>query len=527
MTKPIIFTNGRIYQGKGSCLSGQSLLVQGSLICSLGPLSELRSLAGEARELDMQGGLLLPGLVDSHLHLAQLAYALQSVDCEIPSKKQLLERVRMKALCSAADWVIGYGWNQNSWNPPEFGSAEELDAASEGKAVVLFAKSLHALWANTRAMQLAGVNAGTPNPLGGAVLRNENGEPTGIFLENAMQLMQKAIPEASAELLEKCMDETQAYLFSMGITAVHDFDRFESYEALVKLEKSERLHLRVAKSLPAAAVEQIQSWDYRSLLSTKHLRPGWVKAFADGALGPQSAAMLAPYEGSQAKGMLLISKEEILELGIKAHQAGWPLAVHAIGDAANHEVIEGYKLLRAYEAGKELEPLLYRIEHVQCMTPQDQELMKSLGIIASVQPIHAASDMFTAEKHWGARCEYAYAYRSLLNKGIPSIYGSDAPVEPSNPFLGLHAAVSRRKASGEPGEEGWYPKQRLSLAEALDGFSFNANAVAGFADATAIAPGQTANLLLLKEDLFTLDPQQIAAIKPLMTLVEGEVRFEA
>ena len=157
------------------------------------------------------------------------------------------------------------------------------------------------------------------------------------------------------------------------------------------------------------------------------------------------------------------------------------------------------------------------------MRPADQDLMKSLGIIASVQPIHATSDMFTASKHWGSRCAYAYAYRSFLDKGIPCIYGSDAPVESANPFLGIHAAVTRRKYTGEPGEDGWYPEQRLSLAKALDGFSLNPNQLAGFTDGLALEAGSIATMVLLTQDLFELDPQEIAKVKPLMTIVEGEI----
>lgn len=525
MPNRFIITNCSIYQGYGKVLTGQSIFINGSIIGQIAPLSELRETYGTVREIDLQGGLALPGLVDSHLHLALLAGYQQSVDCELPSKTDMLERVRQKAASSANEWVLGYGWNQNLWDPPVFGAAGDIDAVSGNKAIVLFAKSLHALWANSKAMQFAGINKATPDPEGGVILRSAEGNPTGIFLENAMGLITQAIPKLPAQQVENNIEQTQTHLLSMGITGVHDFDRFESYAALKSLEEAGRLHLRVVKNLPAEQLDKVLESDYRQLLSTKHLKPGWIKSFADGALGPHSAAMIAPYEGTRDKGMLLITRQEILEIGMQVIKHHWPMSIHAIGDAANHEVLEGYRLLRAFETQQGYPAQPHRIEHVQCMAPADQELMKTLGIIASVQPIHATSDMFTASKHWGSRCEYAYAYRSLLDRGIPCIYGSDAPVESANPFLGIHAAVTRRKLTGEPGEDGWYPEQRLSLAEALDGYSLKPNQLAGFTDGLALEAGSVATLVLLAQDLFKLNPQQIAKVNPLMTIVEGEIRY--
>lgn len=527
MPKRIIITNGSIYQGQGCFLRGQSILIEDSIIRRIAPLSELREHFASTREIDLQGGTVLPGLVDSHLHLAQLAIYLQSIDCELPSKLDLLEGVRQKAMRSNNNWLLGYGWNQNLWDPPNFGNASELDSVSGDKAIVLFAKSLHALWANSKAMQLAGINESTPDPEGGTILRSAEGKPNGIFLENAMGFVDKAIPEPSPSVLADWVEGAQKHLISMGITGVHDFDRFESLEALQILESDGRLHLRVVKNLPADQLEQVLKNDYRQSLNTKHLKPGWIKGFADGALGPQSAAMLEPYEGKTEKGMLLLTRQEILEIGKAAGKKRWPLSIHAIGDAANHEVMEGFRMLREYESHAFLPALPHRVEHVQCIRPVDQELMQSLGVVASVQPIHATSDMFIASKHWGSRSANAYAYHSLLGRGINCIYGSDAPVESANPFLGIHAAVTRRRVTGEPGKDGWYPEQRITLAEALDGFSSKPNQLAGFTDVLSLTEGSTASMVLLAEDIFTLEPQLISGIKPFMTILEGEIRFES
>lgn len=527
MPDQTIITNGYIYQGRGCVLADQSILIEGTSILRIAPLSELQEISSSVREIDLQGGMVLPGLVDSHLHLALLANYLQSVDCELPSKAELLKIVHHKAANSANEWLLGYGWNQNLWNPPAFGTAADLDVLSGNKAIVLFAKSLHALWANTKAMQLAGIVDTTVDPEGGAILRLDDGSPSGVFLENAMGLIERSIPEPSPKLLADGIESAQTHLLSMGITGVHDFDRFESLDALLLLEKSGRLHLDVVKSLPSDQLAKVVQDDYRHYLNSKHMKPGWIKGFADGALGPQSAAMFEPYEGSMDKGMLLLNRLDILEIGRQASREHWPLAIHAIGDAANHEVLEGFKLLRAFETSECLPALPHRVEHVQCISPADQELMQSLGVIASVQPIHATSDMFIASKHWGVRSANAYAYRSLLDRGIHCIYGSDAPVETANPFMGIHAAVTRRNLSGEPGEDGWYSGQRLSLAEALDGFSLNPNQLSGFSDNKALEEGSVATMVLLAENLFAIDPHKIAMVKPLMTFVEGQILYES
>jgi hypothetical protein len=527
MSDQYFITNCSIYQGQCRVLDGQSIYVNAPLIGRIATISDLQESFGNLHKIDLQGGMVLPGLVDAHLHLAQLATYLQSVDCELPVKADLLERVQQKAVESSNEWILGYGWNQNLWEVPEFGTAAEIDSVSGNKAVVLFAKSLHALWTNTKAMKLAGINHVTPNPEGGAILRFSNGDPTGIFLENAMDLITQAIPEIPTELLETHIDQTQAHLLSMGITGVHDFDRFESYTALKALEDAGRLHLRVAKNLHADQLEFILQNDCRHALNTRHLKPGWIKSFADGALGSHSAAMFKPYEGTNDKGMLLISRDEILEIGKLAVKHHWPLSIHAIGDAANHEVLEGYRMLRTFEVQEGYPALPHRVEHVQCISPADQDLMHVLGIIASVQPIHATSDMFTASKHWGDRCAYAYAYRSLLDKGIPCVYGSDAPVETANPFLGIHAAVTRRSFTGEPGEDGWYPEQRLTLSEALDGYSYVPNQLAGFNDELGLKAGSIATMVLLPQNLFTLDPQELANVKPRMTIIAGKILYES
>jgi predicted amidohydrolase YtcJ len=259
------------------------------------------------------------------------------------------------------------------------------------------------------------------------------------------------------------------------------------------------------------------------------LRIGGIKAFADGALGPQTAAMLQPYEGEpDNRGMLFLDGEELLEHGRQAAANGLSMAVHAIGDRANHEVLNAFEQLDAFSHSQGLPRLRHRIEHVQLVHPDDASRLAELGVIASMQPVHATSDMDMADRFWGARSRLAYAWRTQLQAGAVLAFGSDAPVESPNPFWGLHAAVTRRRANGAPGPAGWYPEQKLEIQQALLGFTAGPAYAAGIEDrAGRLAPGYFADLLLLEEDPFTCPPEQLHSMRPLATMVAGEWVYRA
>ena len=424
----------------------------------------------------------------------------------------------------AGDWIIGYNWNQNRWQPPEYGTAHQLDAISHQHPILLHAKSLHAAWLNSSAMRIAGISKDSPDSDGGLILRDAQGEPTGILLENAIALVTSKLPEATAEQHAQNILKTQTYFHSLGLTAVHDFDRFPSAEALLLLAERGELKLRVTKNLPLTALDHIIAEDWRKKLDKPpFLTPGWLKAFADGALGPQSAAMLEPYEGTQNRGMLLVEAEDLAAQGMLADRHNWPLSVHAIGDWAVREVIDAFAIIRKQQSPIRAKQSPLRIEHVQLIQPSDLQRMQNLEIVASVQPIHAPSDMETADRLWGERTKFAYAYQSLFEHGIETRFGSDSPVESPNPFLGLHAAVTRQNLDGDPSPDGWHPEQRVSLENAINAYT---QALPKQGETNPLRPGRFADFLVLEEDLFTLHPSQLAAVKPLKTIVGGEIVFE-
>jgi len=496
-----------------------------------GEFAGLERLNGEPiRRLDLEGRAILPGLTDAHIHLEFYALGLQKVDCETATRAECLARVAERARSAPpGDWVLGHGWNQNEW-PEGFGTAADLDQAAPGRPVYLTAKSLHAGWASSAALRLAGIGPGTPDPEGGRIGRDEQGRPTGILFESAMGLVERVIPEPAAEAVETALREAQAALWRMGVTGAHDFDRRRCFIALQRLHACGELKLRVLKSIPLEDLPHAAGLGLRSGFGDDWLRIGGVKAFADGALGPRTAAMLQPYEGTENDlGMLMLDAEELYEQGRLAVENGLSLAVHAIGDRANHEVLNAYAQLRRFELTLTgAARLRHRIEHVQLIHPDDAGRLAELGVIASMQPIHAISDMLTADRHWGKRAALSYAWRTQLTHGAALAFGSDAPVESPNPFLGLHAAVTRRRLDGTPGPQGWYPQEKLSLEEALHGYTTGPAFAAGMEDRLGrLAPGFLADLLVLERDPFQRAPEELAALQPVATMVGGDWVYAA
>jgi predicted amidohydrolase YtcJ len=481
-----------------------------------------------AEKIDLDGQTVWPGLTDAHVHLELYARSLQMVDCETASRQECLERVARKAReKEVGAWVRGHGWNQNVW-PEGFGSAALLDQVAPDHPVYLTAKSLHAAWANSAALQKAGITANTPDPENGHIERDASGQPTGILFETAMELIENAIPEPEVAEVAHAIEEAQPVLWSHGVTGLHDFDGPRCFSALQILHAGGRLQMRIIKNLPGAEFEHARAVGLRSGFGDDMLRLGSLKLFSDGALGPHTAAMLEPYEGEDQTGMLFLDAEQVVEYGQEAVRSGFSLAIHAIGDRANHEIINAYEQLRRFERQQGLPSYRHRIEHVQIIHPSDHQRLALHGIIGSVQPIHATSDMIMADQLWGQRSANAYAYRTLLGKGTILAFGSDAPVESPNPFWGLHAAVTRRRMDGEPGPDGWYPEQRLTLEEALHGFTRGAAFAAGMDNqAGLLAPGALADLIVLEKDPFALDPHQLYTVQPVKTMVAGQWVWQA
>jgi predicted amidohydrolase YtcJ len=527
-----LLTNARIYTMDPTLPTATALAVglpspslpNDGRVLAVGDEDTLRGqLGGSVKTLDLGGRVVLPGLTDAHIHFKQFAQSLKKINCETPTKQACLDRIAEKVQSTAAgEWILGHGWSQNEWEGG-FGTSADLDRIAPDNPVYLTAKSMHAGWANSLALKFAGIVPDLADPPGGALGRDAAGRPDGILYEGAMNLVASVVPKLTDIQLVAAMETALPHLWQLGITGIHDFDRQRCFAALQQLHSRGALRLRVTKSIPVEALEYAIGLGLRTGFGDDTLRIGSIKAFADGALGPRTAAMLLPYEGdSENVGMLLLENEQIVEFGQAAVANGLSLSVHAIGDRANHEVITAYRQIRAFEQAEGLPRLRHRIEHVQIFHPEDLPTLASLDVVASMQPIHAISDMVAADQYWGARSESSYAWRTLFDQGIRLVFGSDAPVDSPNPFWGLHAALSRRRSDGYPGEAGWHPGQRLSLQQALEAYTLGPAYQAGMEDRLGkLAPGYLADLIVLEADPHTCEPEAIRNLLPVATMIGG------
>lgn len=531
-----VIYNARIYTMDRDYPLVTALVIDADRIIAVGEdrtiLESYQVSSSKVELINLHGKTILPGLVDGHIHLEKYALGLQKVNCETVTRLECLQNVSERvAAASPGEWILGHGWNQNNW-PEGFGNKTDLDEIANENPIYLTAKSLHAAWVNSAALRLANLTDSSPDPVGGRLGRDEWGRLNGILFESAMDLVGQIIPEPSIEQTSQAIEAAQPILWNMGLTGVHDFDRDRCFSALQVLRQEEKLHLRVLKSIPLENLQHAVALGLRTGFGDNFLRIGGVKAFADGALGPQTAGMLQPYLGSDDnRGMLLMDAEELSEHGRVAISNGLSLAVHAIGDRANHEVLTAFDHLRDYEAGlffngrREnaiLCGLRHRIEHVQLIHPEDAPRLAQSGIIASMQPIHATSDMLMADRYWGDRAEYSYAYQTQLSYGANLVFGSDAPVESPNPFWGIHAAVTRQRQDGTPDKNGWRPAQRVSVSEAIYAYTVGAAYAAGFEKKGGmLKPGYLADLIVVSDNPFTCDPSTIYSINSMATMVGG------
>ena len=508
----------------------EALAIRGRWVIMTGTTAEVQAeFDDQAETLDLGGQVVMPGLTDAHIHLLNYSHSLDLINCETTTLAACLQAVRDRiSTREPGSWIRGHGWNQNEWSDCNeglngFPNAAMLDALSSEHPIYLTAKSLHAVWANHAALALAGINDHTPDPDDGALQRDASGRPTGILLEGAMSLISRVLPTRTHSDHVKAIQAAQVELWKMGVTGVHDFDRRSCFAALQHLHKDQKLGLRVIKSLPVESLDNVLELGLQTGFGDDMLRIGNIKVFTDGALGPHTAAMLQPYEDEPENlGILLMDREELFEHSKRAADGGLGMVVHAIGDRAVHETLEAFSNLRQYEKANQLPHHRHRIEHVQLLHPADVNRLADLDVIASMQPIHATSDMIAADSFWGKRAANGYAWRSMLESETALTFGSDAPGDSPNPFWGIHAAVTRQRRDGSPGPDGWYPGQRLTRYEAIQAYTSGA-AYAGLMEARLglLKAGFLADLLILDTDPFDCPAASLADIAPTAVMNNG------
>ena len=529
MIQSILFNGNIITLDEGRPYAGALAVSYGRVVALGGDAAICRSADAATALINLDGKTVLPGMTDAHLHWEAQAQALHSVDVfEVPSKAEALRRVKAHTTqAPAGAWITGQGWAQDLWAERNFPGRQDLDAVAPHNPVYLSAKSGHAAWVNSAALQIAGITDETPDPEGGQIMRDAAGAASGILLETAMELVEAEMPRPSSQELADMMAAAQERALRCGITMIHDFDEPACLAALQIQRERGELSLRVLKQINQRWLEAALDSGIRTGFGDDWIRIGALKLFADGALGQKTALMFEPYLGEPDNyGMAVVDKEEMVEYVSRASAYGLPSSVHAIGDKAVHDVLDVFESVRREEAerGEGRDSRRHRIEHVQIIHPDDVPRLAALDVIASMQPIHATSDMLTADRYWGERCAYAYNPRLQIDQGARVAFGSDAPVEPLNPFLGIHAAITRQR-DGEPAGS-WQPAARLSLNEALLGYTQGPAYAAGMEDRLGmLREGYLADLIVLDRDIYAVEPDEIPQLKVLGTMVDGEWRY--
>lgn len=483
----------------------------------------------DATLLDGAGQTLLPGLIDGHGHVLGLGQNLAQAELrDTASEAQAVARVAAFARQNPqAQWILGRGWNQVLWPTQQFPGRALLDEAVADKPVWLSRVDGHAGWANSKALQLAGITKNSIDPPGGQILRDATGEPTGVLIDNAMLLLEKHIPQANEAERIAALDTAFKHLLSLGITSTHDAGidaaNLASYQAL---RQQNQLPLRVYPMLSATDPQLpklLKAGIIDDPLDFLDVRA--VKIYGDGALGSRGAALLAAYsDKADTRGLLVTQPDQLTAIMQQTIQAGFQANVHAIGDHANQLALDRFEQL---QDAKSRAASRHRIEHAQIIAPKDLPRFAKLQVLPSMQPTHATSDKNMAADRLGvARLRGAYAWRSLVDDNNRIIGGSDYPVELANPFYGLHAAVTRQDQQNQP-PGGWLPEQKLTLTEALRSFTTDA-AYGAFQERAmgSLAVGMWADFILIDRDIFSIPAEQIWQSQVLATYVAGELKYK-
>jgi len=521
-----LLLNGKIYTMDRTLPRAQAVAMEGNRILAVGSNEEVRAQTrdGGWEILDLEGKAVVPGFIDCHVHFLDFALGFKRLNFKgVDSLEGALGLVRERARKSGpGEWITGFGWDHHLWHKG-FPHKEDLDRVAPENPVALTRKDGHLMWVNSLALERAGIDAGTPDPPGGEIERDAQG-PTGILKERARELVEEILPQFSPQTRQGALREAIGKAQRFGLTGIHDCEGSEALADFQTLLVQDELGVRVYMMIPQEGLEKAISLGLKTGFGNDSLRLGHLKLFADGSLGSQTAHMLEPFYGQPDNcGIPVLSPDELQAIVGRADEAEIACAVHAIGDAANRKVLDIFARLRAKGVRGGLR---HRIEHAQLLHPDDIPRFKQLGIIASMQPIHATSDMVMADRYWGERARYSYAWRSLLDSGARLAFGSDCPVENLDPLMGIHAAVTRQRASGEP-EGGWCPQERLTVAEAVHAYTLGAAYASGEEKAKgSIAPGKLADLVVLSRDIFEIPPEEILETEVLYTIFDGRVVYE-
>ena len=522
--KALVICNTTIFTGTPDRPWATALGLANGRVAAVGTEAQVRAVLPSAETVELPGRLVCPGLTDAHCHFVNFGESLLWVDLRnLASLEACRERIREAGIkARPGAWILGRNWNHNLWQEGREPDKRDLDDILPHNPAMMIRACGHSQWLNSKGLEAAGIHARTPDPPGGKFERDSSGAPTGLLRE-ARRLVMASVPPPTREALKKAALLAQDQAVKSGLTRVHSFEGLAKWDALGALEQEGRLTIRVQQSLYTDELKEAVARGLTPGCGSDRLWTGQVKMYADGSLGAGTALMFAPYQDDPDNfGLPFFDLEKLQRRVSAAYGHGFGVAIHAIGDKAVANALDAI----AWARRRHGVALRDCVEHIQLCRPADLKRFQSMGVAASVQPVFVTTDHPAAERLWGhERCQNAYLWKTIMEMGIRTQFGSDAPVEPIAPILGLQAAVLRQTPDLRP-SGGWFAQQRLTLEQSLTGFTRTAAWTAGREDVLGqLEPGRLADLTVFEQDLTRTPPETWAGIGIEMTIIDGEVVY--
>ena len=524
----LVFLNGCIYTMDSAHQIVEALAISGSRIVATGPLRKIQRYIGPCTQvIDLQKRIMIPGFIDTHIHFVASALSTYEIDLTHTHTLTAIQHLLAQEIhhVKPDQWIIASKWNPNLLPSDNSPTKQDLDDLSPTNPIVVKSVDGHTYWVNSQALTIASITSMTPNPPGGVIERDKTtGDPTGILRETAMGILEACIPPIPNSAVDNALKHAvhQAHVF--GITSIHVPEDERAFQAFQRLLASNTLQLRVYMLLPIELFNSILALGLTTVFGSDKLRFGAVKVFVDGALGSQTAAMVHPYEGTyDNNGVIVTHKERLQEILQVASAHNIQVAAHAIGDKANHIILDVIEHVASSEIKDQTR---FRIEHAQHLMSSDISRFSDPSIIACMQPAHISLDMDIADQHLGPRSITAYRLLSLRNAGASLAFGSDSPVTTLDPLKGVYAAVTRKKIDTQPSTS-WHPDERLTVFDAIQAYTINAARASGEETIKgSIEPGKLADLVVLSENIFELSDEDLYTAQVDMTIFDGEIVYE-
>ncbi len=534
----LILENGDLRTQSADNSQAQAVAVADGRILAVGTNQDIAAFAGpETKRIDLEGRLCLPGFMDAHIHYYQWSMGRQQLNLEkARSFDEFMVLLReFAARTPVGEWIVGQGFNESDWPENRIPLRQDLDQAAPGHPVLIYRCDLHLAVANTQALQRGKVTGNSRPPSDGKLDLDEKGEPTGVLREGAVCLVRDAIPRTTLDALTEAMDFTQTAAHALGLTSIGDVrlsgvksEAQLTMRAWQRLREQDKLRLRCWTGIPDELRPLAQELGLRSGLGDDYLRIGHVKYFFDGGMGARTAWMVDPYDDTGQTGLCVYPPEELYEELCACHDAGLAAMVHSIGDRSTRELITLYERMLTPErrAASSAPRISHHIEHAQIIRPEDIQRLARLGLPVSMMPHNMVLDINMIQQCSKASAANAYAFRPMIDAGIPVMFSSDCPVCDPAPLVNIQAAVTRQRDDGTPAG-GWHPELRVSVEEAVKAYTSVPAAVYGLADSAGkLQPGFRADLIVLDKNIYEIDPLEIGRSHVVLTVFDGQVVYE-